>query len=128
MTNQWFLEDIEQLIKKRGRVVILDPRSQYGFLLPLLESQGYKLLKTNSNLTEPWQTVKEELFLRYEAETRHKSDKVVFYVSREQDKLSFLLDYCFTHGCLDFSEPASWLRKKLFSHTGLQVQLDDATF
>ncbi|ABI68312.1 PglZ domain-containing protein [Syntrophomonas wolfei] len=127
MTNQWFLEDIENLIKKRGRVVILDPRSQYGFLLPLLEFQGYTLLRTDSNLTEPWQTVKEELLLRYEAETRHKSDKVVFYVSREQDKLSFLLDYCFTHGCLDFSEPAKWLRKKLFSHTGLQVQLDDAT-
>ena len=33
MTNQWFLEDIEQLIKRRGRVVILDPRSQYAFFV-----------------------------------------------------------------------------------------------
>ena len=125
MIDKWFLEDIEQLIKKRKRVVILDPQAQCSFLLPLLESHGYTLIKTDRNLTKQWQMVKEELFLRYNAETQHKSDNVVFYASREQDKLSFLFDYCFTHGCLDLSNPAEWLKKKLFIHTGLQVQMDN---
>lgn len=127
MIEKWFLEDIKQLIKRRQRVVILDPQGQCGFLLPILESQGYTLLKTDIRLTEEWQTVKEELLLRHKAETQLKSDNVVFYVSREQDKLSFLFDYCFTHGCLDLSNPAEWLKKKLFTNTGLQVQMDNGT-
>ena len=49
---------------------------------------------------------------------------MVFYITREQSKLSFLFDYCFTHGCLDLSNPTEWLKKKLFAHTGLQVQMD----
>lgn len=125
MIDKWLLEDIEQLIKRRQRVVILDPQGQCGFLLPILESQGYTLLKTDSSLTEEWQTVKEELFMRHKAETEHKAENVVFYVSREQDKLSFLFDYCFTHGCLNLSNPGEWLKKKLFTHTGLQVQMDN---
>lgn len=68
--------------------------------------------------------VKEELFLRYAAETEHKDAPVVFYATRPLDKLSFLYDYCFTHGLLDLSNPAEWLRQKLFAHTGLQVQMD----
>ena len=126
MIDKWFLEDIEHLIKNRQRVVILDPKAQCGFLLPLLESKGYTLLKTDGKLTEQWQTVREELLLRHEAETEHQGDNVVFYVTRELDKLSFLFDYCFTHGCLDLSNPAEWLKKKLFANTGLQVQMDNA--
>lgn len=44
MIDKWFLEDIEHLINKRKRVVILDPKAQCGFLLPSLESKGYTLL------------------------------------------------------------------------------------
>jgi len=124
MIDKWFLEDIEHFIKNGKRVVILDPKAQCGFLLPLLESKEYTLLKTNGSLTEQWQTVKEELLLRYKAETEHKDENVVFYVTREQDKLSFLFDYCFTHGCFDLSKPAEWLKKKLFTNTALQVQMD----
>ena len=126
MIDKWFLEDIEHLIKKRKRVVIIDPKAQCGFLLFLLEAKGYTILKTDGSLTEEWQTVKEELFLRHKAETEYKDEPVVFYVTREQDKLSFLFDYCFTHGCLDLSNPAEWLKMKLFANTGLQVQMDNA--
>ncbi|MBK7967309.1 MAG: hypothetical protein IPK10_19885 [Bacteroidetes bacterium] len=54
-----------------------------------------------------------------------KDNPVVFYVTRQQDKLSFLFDYCFTHGCLDLSHPQDWLKKKIFTHAGLQVHLDN---
>ena len=124
MTDKWFLQDIEHLIKARNRVVILDPKAQIGFLLPLLNKKGYTVIKTDDKLREQWQTVKEELYLRYEVETTHKDTPVVFYITREQDKLSFLFDYCFTHGCLDLSNPTEWLKKKLFANTGLQVQMD----
>jgi hypothetical protein len=124
MTDNWFLQDIEHLLKARNRVVILDPKGQSGFLLPLLDTKGYVVIKTDERLQEQWATVKEELYMRYAVETTHKDTPVVFYVTREQDKLSFLFDYCFTHGCLNMSNPTEWLKKKLFTNTGLQVQMD----
>jgi len=125
MTDKWFLQDIEHQLKSRNRVVVVDPKNQCGFLILLLDSKGYKVLKTDNQLVEDWQTVKEELLLRYEAETKYKDDPVIFYVTRDQKNLSFLFDYCFTHGCIDLSRPTEWLKKKLFSNTGLQVQMDN---
>lgn len=124
MTDKWFLQDIEHQLQLHNRVVILDPKGQCAFLLPLLEGKGYHLIQTDSNLTEHWQAVEEELLYRYEAETQYKEVPVIFYVTREQDKLSFLFDYCFTHGCLDLSNPTEWLKNKLFTYTGLQVNMD----
>jgi hypothetical protein len=102
MIDKWFLEDIEQQIKMRKRVVILDPKSECGFLMPLLDKKGYTVIKTNPTLTEEWQTVKEELFIRHTVETTHENANVVFYITRDQDSLSFLFDYCFTHGMCRF--------------------------
>lgn len=121
MTDKWLIEDVEKAIHHRNRVVIVDPKGAAVFLLPKLEKEGYILLKTNPEYQEEWQQVKEALFLRYEAESTHKSDKVVFYAQQEQSKLSFLYDYCFTHGCIDLSNMAAWLSAKIFDKTGLQV-------
>lgn len=125
MTNNWFIQDIEKQLQQRNRAVILDPAGKCEFLLPLLEKIGVKVLKTNNTFNEEWQTVQEELFLRYEAESIHKKDRVVFYTTRDKTKLSFLYDYCFTHGLLDLSKPGEWLKKKLFANTGLQVNMDN---
>lgn len=125
MTEQWLIEDIKKLLQHRNRVVLLDPAGQCGFVLPILEKNKIIILQTDDSISEKWQQEKEELFLRYEAETTYKNKPLVFYVTRPQNKLSFLLDYCFTHGCLDLSHPQSWLKKKIFGSTGLQVQLDN---
>lgn len=125
MTDQWLIQDIDKQISHRNRVVLLDPAQQCDFLLPTLEKQGYTILKTDPNLREEWQTVKEELMLRYDAERKHAGKAVVFYVSREPERLSFLFDYCYTHGLLDLSRPMEWLRKKIVSQTGLQVAMEN---
>lgn len=127
MIDKWFLEDIEHQLKLRKRVVILDPKSECEFLLDLFTNRDYIIIKTDNSLNENWETVKEELFLRYEIETKHKDKNVVLYVTREQKKLSFLLDYCFTHGCLDLSKLDEWLKKKLLANTGLQIQMTAPT-
>ncbi|WP_373512880.1 hypothetical protein [Persicitalea sp.] len=125
MTDRWFLQDIDTQLSRRNRMVILDPGQQCDFLLSTLEKQGYVILKTNPELREEWQTVQEELFLRYEAERNHAGQGVVFYVSRAPEQLSFLFDYCYTHGLLDLTRPAEWIRKKIFVHTGLQVAMEN---
>lgn len=126
MTDNWFLQDVERLLSHRNRIVIVDPAGQCGFLIDLLKDKEIVVLKTDSTLTENWQHVKEELFLRFEAETEHKDKQVVFYATRPQDSLSFLFDYCFTHGCLDLTNPIEWLKKKVFTYTGLQVQQENS--
>jgi len=125
MTEQWLIQDIIKLIEYRNRVVLIDPLGQCNFVLPILQQNQFSVLQTDSHIMEPWQQEKEELMLRHDAETTHKGKPLIFYVTRQQDKLSFLFDYCFTHGCLDLSHPHDWLKKKIFTHAGLQVQLDN---
>jgi hypothetical protein len=93
--------------------------------LNILQENRFNVLQNDYTITEPWQQEKDELMLRYEAETNYKGKPVVFYVTRQQEKLSFLFDYCFTHGCLDLSHPQEWLKRRIFAHAGLQVQLDN---
>ena len=125
MTDNWIIQDIEKHIAHRNRVVIIDPTGECAYLLPFIEKQSYTVLKTDSSNKEEWQRVQEELMLRYEAESKHKADKVVFYVTRPKTELSFLYDYCFTHGCVDLTNPIEWLHKKLFTATGHQVTLEN---
>ncbi len=79
MTDIWFIEEIERHLKTNSRTVILDPHAQFAYLLPMIESKGYTILSTNSTLKEDWQTVKEELYLRYEAEKNHSTTRGVLY-------------------------------------------------
>jgi len=125
MTDKWIIQDIEKQIAQRNRMVIIDPSGECAYLLPHIEKCHYTILKTDATHTNEWQRIKEELMLRYEAESTHKNEKVVFYVTRPKAELSFLFDYCFTHGCVDLSNPVEWLHKKLFSTTGHQITLDN---
>lgn len=124
MIDKWILEDINNHLLQRKRVVLLDPNGLVDFLLPIVDQKKIKILKTDSSYVENWQRVKEELFLRLEAESLSKNDEVLFYVTRPKTELSFLYDYCFTHGCIDLTNPTDWLRKKIFSTTGLQINME----
>ncbi len=124
MIDQWFIQDIDAQLGKRKRVVVLDPSRNYEFLIKLAEENGYTILRTDENTTKEWQRVKDELLLRYEAETTYADKHVIFYTNRSKEQLSFLFDYCFTHGCVDFSQPVLWLKERLFTATGLQITLE----
>jgi hypothetical protein len=124
MTDKWILQDIEQNLVKRNRVVIVDPKAQYQFMLPIIEKHGYSIIQTDHAIKDGGASVKEELLLRYSLETKYKDKAVVIYISKEQSNLSFLFDYCFTHGCIDLTNPTEWLKRKLFVNTGLQVQME----
>lgn len=124
MIDKWILEDINYGLSKRKRMVLLDPNGLADFLLPIIERKQIKILQTNKQNNYEWQKVKEELFLRYEAENSFKTDNVLFYVTRPKSELSFLFDYCFTHGCIDLSNPSEWIKKKLFDSTGIQIKMD----
>jgi hypothetical protein len=126
MIDQWIFQEVTPQLNKNLRVVVIDPEENFEFLVSSFEAEGWKVLRTQKELNEQWEKVQEELQLRVSAERDHANERVVFYVHRTQDELSFLFDYCFTHGCLDLSHPEEWLRKKLFQVTGLQVPIEGA--
>ncbi|QKG81084.1 PglZ domain-containing protein [Tenuifilum thalassicum] len=124
MIDKWFIEDIDNQLAKRKRVVVLDPTRSYAFLIKLLQDKGYTVLHTDEKAAKEWQRVKDEMLLRYQAETDYADQNVVFYATRPKEQLSFIFDYCFTHGCVDFSQPVQWLKERLFAATGLQIMLE----
>ena len=124
MIDKWFIEEIKTQLAKRKRVVVLDPKHSFEFLIKLAEKKGYTVLRTDEKAQKEWERVKDEMLLRYQAETEFADKDVIFYTTRTKDKLSFIFDYCFTHGCLDFSQPEVWLKEHLFKATGLQITLE----
>lgn len=124
MIDQWIFQEVSPQINKNLRVVVIDPEENFEFLATSFEAEGWKVFRTGKGAREQWEKTQEELYLRVSAERDYATDPVVFYVHRPQDELSFLFDYCFTHGCLDLSHPEEWLRKKLFQVTGLQVPIE----
>jgi len=124
MIDVWINEEIEKLISKRNRLVILDVDSQWEFLIKHISTE-YILLKTDKALMEKWKIKKEELLLRAEAESNYAYDKVIFYVTRPKDKMTFLLDYCYTCGCIDLGHDMEWIKTKIYAATGLQVHMSD---
>lgn len=125
MTSKWIIQDLENHLSRRNRVVLYDPNEKCNFLLPIIEHNKYIVLKTDPTKKDEWERVQEELMLRYEAESKHKDENVVFYITRHKSEMSFLFDYCFTHGCVDVSNPSEWLRKKIFTSTNEQITMDD---
>ncbi len=124
MIDQWFLQELEEKLSKRKRVVVLDPTHSYEFLINLAKEKGFIVLRTDDNAQKEWQRVKDEMLLRFEAETKFENKNVIFYSTRPKAQLSFLFDYCFTHGCIDFTYPVDWLKNRLFEATRLQITLD----
>jgi hypothetical protein len=124
MIDKWFIEDIKAKLSKRQRVVVLDSTRSFEFLIRLAEEKGYNVLCTDDKATKEYQRVRDEMLLRYEAETKFADENVIFYATRPKAQLSFLFDYCFTHGCVDFSQPVQWLKERLFAGTGLQITLE----
>jgi hypothetical protein len=87
MTDKWILQDIEQSLAKRNRVVIIDPKGQYQFMLPVIEKHGYTIIKTDQDIKDGGASVKEELLLRYNIETKYKDKPIVIYISKEQNNI-----------------------------------------
>lgn len=126
MTDKWILQNIELVLASRNRLVLIDPSEQSQYLLPVIENHGFKVLKTDSKVTSEADRVKDELMMRYQAESEFSDAPVIFYVTRPKEELTFLFDYCATHGNIDLTSPTEWLKRKLFNQTGQQVTLDNS--
>ena len=121
MIFEWFKRDVDTLLAQNNRVVIVDPGCNAGFLVDNLKSCGaYHICSTTENSDV------EELKIKYELEKNHENEKAIIYTSRKLDQLSFIRDYCETHGCIDFTRFYSYITGKLHSELGENVNMQES--
>ena len=118
MIDKWFIDDINKAAAGEGRVVVTDAREEGKFLLNFLPSQFVLLPVASSDL--------DEIKAKYEAETHHAGEKVVFYTQRSKGELTFLLEYAETQGCIVLDDMETYIRKHLFDAIQINTQLPKA--
>lgn len=118
MIDKWFIDDINKAAAGEGRVVVTDAWEEGKFLLNFLPSQFVLLPVASSDL--------DEIKAKYEAETHHAGEKVVFYTQRSKGELTFLLEYAETQGCIVLDDMETYIRKHLFDAIQINTQLPKA--
>ena len=115
MIDKWFVNDIEAALEVQGRAVVTDAHEEGKFLLGFLPPDAVLLQVEGTDLAE--------IKAKYEAETHHANDKVVFYTHRPKTDLTFLLEYAETAECIVLDDMETYIRKHLFAATGINTQL-----
>ena len=115
MIDKWFVNDINEVLGQRGRVVVTDAKGEGKFLLDFLPQTIV--------LQEVGDTELDEIKAKYEAEAHHAGEPLVFYLHRPKDSLTFLLEYAETQGCIVLDDIESYIRKHLFANIHLNTDL-----
>lgn len=118
MIDKWFVNDIETALAVQGRAVVTDAHEEGKFLLGFLPDDVVLLNVASNDL--------DEIKAKYEAETHHADEKVVFYTHRPKADLTFLLEYAETTNCVALDDMEAYIRKHLFEATGINTQLPKA--
>lgn len=115
MFREWLIQDIERAAVKSDRVVISDPSK---FLAGFSSFSGYDLITLNSNA--------EEMEARIAAQTVHSGKKVILLCFFPKHDIRHLLEFAGIGAYVDFDNPDSYIRKKLYESLGVNVGLPEA--
>ncbi|MDO8946180.1 MAG: hypothetical protein Q7U88_03360 [Desulfocapsaceae bacterium] len=114
MFDKWFNQDIEKVLSKRNRVVVVDESAHLDLLQKVLPT-GYKVFVVKDSI--------EELECKYTIEKYHRHDKVVVFTSTPKKQLTFIRDYCETCGCIEIGKFENYLTQKVFDELGLNISI-----
>lgn len=114
MIDKWFIDDIEAVLSEHRYVVVTDARGEGEFLKKYVP-EGVRLLEVK----DEWS----EIEAKYKAEAEYATDKVVFYVRKKADQLTFLHEYAQTAGLLQLDDMDAYVRQKLFAATGKNTNI-----
>ena len=114
MFDKWFNQDIDNVLSKRNRVVVVDESSHLDLLQKVLPSE-YRVFVVNNAI--------EELECKYTIEKQHRDDKVVMLTPTPKKQLTFIRDYCETCGCIEINKLENYLTQKVFDKLGLNINL-----
>ncbi|MFC1731449.1 hypothetical protein ACFL6I_14115 [candidate division KSB1 bacterium] len=115
MIDQWFIKDIEKVLKNKNRVVVIDESEQAAFLLDLVKPI-YPIYKVASDV--------EDLQIKYEIEKNHVGKKVVIHTTIPRKRLRFIREYCETDGFIEIKQLPTYIREKIFQALGINLEMD----
>jgi len=114
MFDKWFNQDIETVLSKHNRVVVVVESTHLDLLQKVLPTV-YKVFVVKDSI--------EELECKYTIEKYHKHDKVVVFTPTPKNHLTFIRDYCETCGCVEIRKFENYLTQKVFDEMGLNINL-----
>lgn len=114
MFDTWFNQDIDKVLSKRNRVVVVDESGHLDLLQKVLPT-GYRVFEVKDSL--------EELECKYTIEKHHRHDKVVVFTPTPRRQLTFVRDYCETCGCVEIGKFENYMRQKVFNELGLNISI-----
>jgi hypothetical protein len=114
MIDQWFAEDIEKVLKEKNRIVISSGVEIMSFIEALIPYQ-YLILKADNEI--------DELKVKYALEKEYPDTKVIIITSTPRDHLKFIREYCETCGCIEIKYLHNYVKEKVHSKLGLNLQL-----
>lgn len=109
MISKWFNEDIQSILSKHRYIVVTDARGEGEYLMKYLP-ENIKLLIVK----DEWG----EIEAKYMAESEYANEKVVFYVRKKANNLTYLQEYVQTAGLLVLDDMDNYIRRKIFEATG----------
>ncbi len=114
MIDKWFIDDIQSVLADHRYIVVTDARGEGGYLLKYLPGEYRQI-----TVKDDWS----ELEAKYRAESEYAHDKVVFYINKKADNLTYLQEYVQTAGVLVLDDMETYIRQKLFAATGKNTSL-----
>jgi len=109
MINQWFIEDVQTILSKHRYIVVTDARGEGEYLMKYLPEDIKQII-----VKDEWG----EIEAKFLAESEYANDKVVFYVRKKADGLTYLQEYVQTAGLLVLDDMDTYIRRKIFEATG----------
>ena len=114
MIDKWFAEDIEKILKEKDRIVISSGGENAQFLETLIPNQ-YSVLKTENEI--------DELKAKYTIEKDFPDKKVIIFTPTPRENLKFVREYSETCGCIEIKYLHNYVKEKVHSMLGLNLQL-----
>lgn len=119
MFDQWFKQDVEKVLARRDRVVVVDESAHFDLIKKVLPA-GVKVFVVKGAL--------EELECKYTIEKQHPHDKVVIVTTTPRNRLTFIRDYCETCGCIEIHKLETYITQKVFDELKLNINLSSEEF
>lgn len=114
MIEKWFRQDIEDILKKKHRVVVAVEDENAMFLRGLIPAD-YAVYDPETDL--------DELKARYDIERGDPERKTVIFCRSSRDRLTFIREYCETCGCIDIKFLHNYVKEKVYADLNLHLRL-----
>jgi hypothetical protein len=117
MLDNWFLSDVKNKLENNSHLVIIDEQNKCDFLFELLDTQKYKLYRSDCEL--------DELKVKYQIEKDSSGQKNIIITHTLIDKLTFLREYAETNGHLIIKFVHRYISDKIDEHLPFDIKLEE---